>query len=78
MNNFEKHISDYFASLRSCQISEAEQYAMDGGKRFRPRIIFAILKGMNIPEEKGYDAALALELIQTFSLIHDDLPCMDN
>jgi len=78
MNNFEKHISDYFASLRSCQISEAEQYAMDGGKRFRPRIIFAILNGMNIPEEKGYDAALALELIQTFSLIHDDLPCMDN
>ena len=78
MNNFETYIEKYFASLRSCQITEAEKYAMDGGKRFRPRIIFAILKGMGIEEEKGYDAALALELIQTFSLIHDDLPCMDD
>jgi len=33
---------------------------------------------MDIPEEKGYDAAMALELIQTYSLIHDDLPAMDN
>ncbi len=78
MNNFEKHIERYFSSLRPCEITEAEKYAMDGGKRFRPRIIFAILKGMGIDEEKGYDAALALELIQTFSLIHDDLPCMDD
>ena len=75
MNNFEKHIERYFSSLRPCEITEAEKYAMEGGKRFRPRIIFAILKGMGIDEEKGYDAALALELIQTFSLIHDDLPC---
>ena len=78
MNNFEKHDERYFSSLRPCEITEAEKYAMDGGKRFRPRIIFAILKGMGIDEEKGYDAALALELIQTFSLIHDDLPCMDD
>ena len=78
MNNFEKHVERYFSSLRPCEITEAEKYAMDGGKRFRPRIIFAILKGMGIDEEKGYDAALALELIQTFSLIHDDLPCMDD
>ena len=78
MNSFEKHVERYFSSLRPCEITEAEKYAMDGGKRFRPRIIFAILKGMGIDEEKGYDAALALELIQTFSLIHDDLPCMDD
>lgn len=78
MNNFEKHVERYFSSLRPCEITEAEKYAIDGGKRFRPRIIFAILKGMGIDEEKGYDAALALELIQTFSLIHDDLPCMDD
>ena len=51
---------------------------MEGGKRFRPRIIFAILKGLGIDESVGYDAALALELIQTYSLIHDDLPAMDN
>ena len=78
MSNFERHIEDYRKTLRPCTISEAMAYALDGGKRFRPRIIFAILEGMDINESKGYDAALALELIQTYSLIHDDLPAMDN
>ncbi|MBQ3295104.1 MAG: polyprenyl synthetase family protein [Erysipelotrichaceae bacterium] len=78
MSNFERHIEDYLKTLRPCTISEAMAYALDGGKRFRPRIIFAILEGMDINESKGYDAALALELIQTYSLIHDDLPAMDN
>lgn len=77
-NSFEQHISSYISSLRKCEISEAISYAMDGGKRFRPRICFAILNGMNIDEKIGYDAALALEMIQTYSLIHDDLPAMDN
>ena len=78
MSNFEKHIENYLTGLRPCTISEAMRYALDGGKRFRPRIIFAILEGMGIAQQKGYDAALALELIQTYSLIHDDLPAMDN
>ena len=77
-NNFENHIDKYLDSLRPCIITEAMKYALEGGKRFRPNIIFSILKGFNIDEEKGYDAALALELIQTYSLIHDDLPAMDN
>ena len=78
MNSFEKHIENYLKSLRPCQITDAMAYALEGGKRFRPRIIFAIAEGMGIPFEKTYDAAMALELIQTYSLIHDDLPAMDN
>ncbi|MBQ1347049.1 MAG: polyprenyl synthetase family protein [Erysipelotrichaceae bacterium] len=78
MNNFEKHIENYLQAQRPCLISDAMKYSMEGGKRFRPRIIFALLKGMGIDEAVGYDAALALELIQTYSLIHDDLPAMDN
>lgn len=78
MSNFEKHVQEYLGSQRPCLISDAMKYAMEGGKRFRPRVIFALLKGMGIDESKGYDAALALELIQTYSLIHDDLPAMDN
>lgn len=78
MPNFEDYINDYFNTVRDCKIKDAMIYAMEGGKRFRPRIIFSILKGMNIDEPKGYDAALALEMIQTYSLIHDDLPAMDN
>ena len=78
MDNFENYINEYFAKLKPSKIKDAMIYAIDGGKRFRPRIIFSILKGMNINEPKGYDAALALEMIQTYSLIHDDLPAMDN
>ena len=77
-DRFERHIRNYLSTQRDCLITEAMKYALDGGKRFRPRIIFAILEGMDLPEEKGYDAAMALELIQTYSLIHDDLPAMDN
>ena len=78
MNNFENYIHNYFTNVKDCKIKDAMIYAMDGGKRIRPQFIFAILKGMDIDESIGYDAALALEMIQTYSLIHDDLPAMDN
>ena len=78
MNDFEKHIDDYLHSQRPCLITDAMIYAMEGGKRLRPRVIFAIAKGLGYDEKVAYDAALALELIQTYSLIHDDLPAMDN
>lgn len=78
MSDFERHIQNYLDAQRPCLITDAMKYSMEGGKRFRPRIIFAILKGLGIDESVGYDAALALELIQTYSLIHDDLPAMDN
>ena len=78
MNNFEKYINNYFDNVKDCVLKDAMKYAMDGGKRFRPRVIFSILQGMGLDESLGYDAALALEMIQTYSLIHDDLPAMDN
>ena len=78
MSDFEKHIEEYLDAQRDCLITDAMRYSIQGGKRFRPRVIFSILKGFGIEEEKGYDAALALEMIQTYSLIHDDLPAMDN
>lgn len=77
-NNFENYINNYTSSLKPCLLTQAIKYSLSGGKRFRPRIIFAIAKGFDINEEITYPAALALELIQTYSLIHDDLPAMDN
>ena len=77
-SNFENHIRKYLDGQRDDLILQASRYALEGGKRFRPRIIFAILKGMDLPEEIGFDAAMALEFIQTYSLIHDDLPAMDD
>ncbi|MCB1107253.1 MAG: polyprenyl synthetase family protein [Chlamydiia bacterium] len=48
------------------------------GKRLRPLFLLKVLEDYNIPIEKGLDVACALEMIHTYSLIHDDLPCMDD
>ncbi len=78
MNDFERYLSDRMNAFGTDQVSEAMRYAMEGGKRFRPRILFSILQGMGIDPKEGYEAALALEMIQAYSLVHDDLPAMDN
>ena len=78
MNNFDLYIEDYFNKQKNNQVIEAMHYAIEGGKHFRPLLIFALLKDLELDEEIGYDAALALEMIHTYSLIHDDLPAMDN
>ncbi len=75
---FEEYLNKSIKSFDNNLITEAMHYCLDGGKRFRPRIIFAILKGMGKNEEEAYAAAAALEYIQSYSLIHDDLPAMDN
>lgn len=57
---------------------QASRYALDGGKRLRPLLMLAVLEGFNVPIRKGLYPACALELIHCYSLIHDDLPCMDD
>ena len=49
-----------------------------GGKRVRPMLLLAVIKSLDGEVEKGYDTAAALEYVHTYSLIHDDLPAMDN
>jgi geranylgeranyl pyrophosphate synthase len=50
-----------------------------GGKRFRPLLLLSVVKAIDERVlENAYDAALALECLHTYSLIHDDLPCMDD
>ena len=50
-----------------------------GGKRFRPNLLLAVVRAYNpLLTENAKYAAFALELIHTYSLIHDDLPVMDN
>lgn len=61
------------------RIFEAAKYsAMAGGKRLRPVIVLAFCRLCGGDEEKALPFACALEMIHTYSLIHDDLPCMDN
>ncbi len=49
-----------------------------GGKRFRPLLLLSVGESFGASEEKLLDAACALEMIHTYSLIHDDLPSMDD
>ncbi len=49
-----------------------------GGKRFRPNLLFACAKSYGLCEEDVYDVACAIELLHTYTLVHDDLPAMDD
>ncbi|RUM62679.1 MAG: polyprenyl synthetase family protein [Sulfurimonas sp.] len=50
-----------------------------GGKRFRPALLLAVVRAYNkLLLPNAYHAAYAIELLHTYSLIHDDLPLMDN
>ncbi|CAM5792534.1 polyprenyl synthetase family protein [Brevibacillus borstelensis] len=51
---------------------------MAGGKRLRPMLVLAVLEALDKPVERGIPYAAALEMIHTYSLIHDDLPAMDD
>ena len=60
-------------------VADAMKYSTrNGGKRLRPILLLMTLEAFNIPREKGMAAAVALEMIHTYSLIHDDLPAMDD
>ena len=60
-------------------LSRAMEYSlMAGGKRLRPILLMAAADTINDDGEKFITAADALEMIHTYSLIHDDLPAMDN
>ena len=58
---------------------EAMAYSAEaGGKRIRPKLLLEFMRVAGGSPEKALDFAVALEMIHTYSLIHDDLPCMDN
>ena len=51
---------------------------LDGGKRLRPLLVLAASQAVHGLREAAMRAACAVELIHAYSLIHDDMPCMDN
>ncbi|WP_050615713.1 polyprenyl synthetase family protein [Bacillus testis] len=60
-------------------LKDAMSYSLKaGGKRIRPLLVFAVLDAFGKELEYGMKAACAIEMIHTYSLIHDDLPSMDN
>lgn len=60
-------------------LGEAMRYAvLDGGKRLRPLLVMAACEAVNGNGHAALRSACAVELIHAYSLVHDDLPCMDN
>jgi farnesyl diphosphate synthase len=60
-------------------LGEAMRYAvLDGGKRLRPLLVMAAAEAVRGDMQAALRAACAVELIHAYSLVHDDMPCMDN
>lgn len=82
MQNFLKLIEkglDEILPTSSSVVVEAARYSLkSGGKRLRPLLTLTTAHTLSGEHEKALQPALAIELIHTYSLIHDDLPGMDN
>jgi geranylgeranyl diphosphate synthase type II len=76
----EAYLSTFFdQDLPQKQLFEAMRYSLlAGGKRIRPVFVMAFCRLCCGSAEKAMPLAAAVEMIHTYSLIHDDLPCMDN
>lgn len=83
MNNIIKEVNarlkEILSSYRPGLVKEAMTYSvMAGGKRLRPLLFIQTLRAYSVDYHKYLDIACAIEMIHTYSLIHDDLPGMDN
>ena len=82
----EKALSDWVALSSDAPVAvgvrgleTAMRYAvLDGGKRLRPLLVLAACEAVNGDQRAALRAACAVELIHAYSLVHDDMPCMDN
>ncbi len=92
MTPFEARVGDYLArvetaldrrlpaaTLAPTSLHQAMRYAiLGGGKRLRPLLCYAAGETLGIDAGLLDDAACAVEMVHGFSLVHDDLPCMDD
>jgi geranylgeranyl pyrophosphate synthase len=61
------------------RLHEAMRYSvLGGGKRIRPALLFATARALGLSDDEVEAAACAIELVHVYSLVHDDLPAMDN
>jgi farnesyl diphosphate synthase len=75
----EQALSRWVPSSTPAGLGEAMRYAvLDGGKRLRPLLVLATSEALGGDAAAAMRAACAVELIHAYSLVHDDMPCMDN
>jgi geranylgeranyl diphosphate synthase type II len=85
---FKRQLAFIEKELRNClrarqtrplSIHKAMQYSVfSGAKRFRPVLVLSVCEACGGKPQDAIGAALAIELIHTYSLVHDDLPALDN
>ena len=78
---FNQKLPEYFRHPigQEKRVTEAMQYSvMNGGKRLRPFLVYETAKLFGINFEQSLNCAVAIECLHSYSLIHDDLPAMDN
>lgn len=77
----EKHLSRYIKQIKNAPkiLTDAMDYSLQaGGKRVRPILLMAAAEAFGKKASDVMPAACAVEMLHTYSLIHDDLPSMDN
>lgn len=75
----EKVLDEKIDELADSKVKEAMRYSLIApGKRVRPNLLYEVVKGYGLLESVADEFACAIEMIHTYSLIHDDLPAMDN
>lgn len=80
-STFEAYAQEYAQKMRTRPevLGESMRYSLlNGGKRIRPVLMLACAETLDLEVAEVLPFALALEMIHTYSLIHDDLPAMDN
>ena len=79
LDRVEEALSAWVPRDAPAGIGEAMRYAvLDGGKRLRPLLVIAAAEAVGGNLDAALRAGCAVELIHAYSLVHDDMPCMDN
>ena len=75
----EQALESWVPAAAPAGLGEAMRYGvLDGGKRLRPLLVMAACEAVAGHSPAAIRAAVAVELIHAYSLVHDDMPCMDN
>jgi len=71
-------LSNQMARLGDDTVAQGMRYASDGGKRLRGFLVLETAGLFDVPQGQAIYAAAAVECVHAYSLVHDDLPCMDD
>ncbi len=74
----EAHLVAVLAGRAEQPVTQAMRYAVRGGKRLRGFLVLEGARMLGVPEGRALPAATAVEALHAYSLVHDDLPCMDD